>query len=468
MSLKFANNGRSQWSLTIWLTVWYTVLAFLLIGATTAYSYYILVSYLDREDEEFVSARITDVESRLAMKADGLAELNSFWGESAQDLSTLKIVMRVFGSDGSVLASMRGSDEVPWPTTNFRDPVESNGELSEWHFMARPGTLPSGMQIAIQAALDRRQESTFLTRYRKQLYLMLFTATLACAAGGVVIVRRGLQPLKELSDLAASIGSNRMQQRLNSAMYAAELKLVATTFNGMLDRLQASFERLNRFSGDIAHELRTPLHNLRGEIEVTLTKNRQDVEYKDVLGSCLEESIRLSRLVDSLLFLARGDQPKSCLKREKLRIREELATIQEFYGVAAEDCGVSLSVTSADVEMFADRTLFQRVIGNLINNALAHTLRGGRIDICAEAQSNSIRVLVKDNGTGITSHDLPFIFDRLYSGGGARKGQSGHGLGLSIVKTIIELHGGSVAITSEEGCGTTVDTSWPTDAGNNA
>ena len=468
MSLKFANNGRSQWSLTVWLTVWYTVLAFLLIGATTGYSYYILVSYLDREDDEFVSARITDVESRLAMKADGLAELNSLWGESAQDLSTLKIVMRVLSSDGSVLASMRGSDEVPWPTTSFRAVVESNGESSEWSFMARDGTLPSGMKIVIQAALDRRQELTFLTRYRKQLYLMLFLATLACAAGGILIVRRGLQPLKELSDLAASIGSSRMQQRLDSSMYAAELKLVATTFNGMLDRLQASFERLNRFSGDIAHELRTPLHNLRGEIEVTLTKNRKDVEYKDVLGSCLEESIRLSRLVDSLLFLARGDQPKSCLKREKLRIREELATIQDFYDVAAEDRGVSLSVISGEVEMFADRTLFQRVIGNLINNALAHTPRGGRIDICADARENCIQILVKDNGSGIAANDLPFVFDRLYSGGGARTGLSGHGLGLSIVKTIIELHGGSVAITSGEGCGTTVETSWPTEAGNDA
>ena len=305
MSLKFANNGRSQWSLTVWLTVWYTVLAFLLIAATTGYSYYILVSYLDREDEQFVSARITDVESRLVIKADGLAELISLWGESAQDPSTLKIVMRILSSDGNILASMLGSNEAPWPTTSFRDPVESNGKSSEWSFMARDGTLPSGMKIVIQAALDRRQESTFLTRYRKQLCLMLFIATLACAAGGIFIVRRGLQPLKELSDIAASIGSSRMQQRLDSSMYAVELKLVATTFNGMLDRLQASFERLNRFSGDIAHELRTPLHNLRGELEVTLTKNRQDVEYKDVLGSCLEESIRLSRLVDSLLFLAR-------------------------------------------------------------------------------------------------------------------------------------------------------------------
>ena len=466
MSLKFVNSGRRQWSLTVWLTVWYTVLAFSLIGATTGYSYFILISYLDREDEEFVSARINEVESRLATKFESLVELNTLWGESTQDLSTLKIVMRVIGPDGSIFASMRGSDEVPWPANSLPASFVSIAESSEWRFMARDGTLPSGMGITIQAALDRRQESTFLSRYRKQLCLTLFVATVACAAGGIVIVRRGLLPLKELSDLAASIGSNRMQQRLDSSMVAAELKLVASTFNGMLDRLQSSFERLNRFSGDIAHELRTPLHNLRGEIEVTLTKNRPDLDYKDVLGSCLEESIRLSRLVDSLLFLARGDQPKSYLQRESLRIREELATIQEFYGVAAEDCDVNLIVTSGDIELNADRALFQRVVGNLINNSLAHTPRGGRIDLSAELNGDRILIVVKDNGSGIKADDLPFVFDRLYSGGGVRTGLSGHGLGLSIVKTIIDLHDASVAITSVEGSGTTVETSWPKEFGN--
>ena len=196
---------------------------------------------------------------------------------------------------------------------------------------------------------------------------------------------------------------------------------------------------------------------------MTLTKNRNVVEYEDVLGSCLEECSRMSRLVDSLLFLARADQPESCLKLEKLRLRDELAMIQDFYEVAAEDGKVTLTATSPDLEIVADRTFFQRVIGNLITNAISHTPEGGTIDLHAEAIPNEIRVVVKDSGNGISANELPLVFDRLYSGSRTHNGSRGHGLGLSIVKTIVELHGGSVCITSSEGSGTTVETIWPID-----
>lgn len=457
MSLKFANRVPRQWSLTTWLAVWYTALACLLIGATTLYSYYILITQLDLEDQVFIATRLTDVENRLASNLNGLKELQASWAASSENKSELRIVIRVLAEDGSVASSVEDDSNIPWPIFSFRGVQESTG----WQFMAREVTCHSGMKSVVQAALDRRRESIFLSRYRKQLYLMLLIATLASVAGGVAIVRRGLQPLLELSELASSIGANHMEQRLDTSQYAVELKRVATTFNGMLDRLKSSFEQINRFSGDIAHELRTPLHNLRGEMEVTLTKNRNDAEYKDVLGSCLEETIRLSRLVDSLLFLARGDQPKSFLKKEEIPVREELVKIQEFFDAAADDRGISLSVSSPELTLHADRTLFQRVIGNLITNAIPHTPQGGRIEVCAKADSNFIRIVVKDNGSGITAKDLPFVFDRLYTGSGARSGPIGCGLGLSIVKAIVELHGGSVGIISDERNGTLVETSWP-------
>ena len=333
--------------------------------------------------------------------------------------------------------------------------------MGEWRCLAQDAVLASGDAIILQAALDRRQESMFLARYRKQLYLVLFVASVACAVGGILLARWGLRPLRELSRVAAGIGANQMQERLDSSKYAAELEQVATTFNGMLDRLQVSFERLNRFSGDIAHELRTPLHNLRGEVEVALTKSRSDDEYRDTLGSCLEETVRLSRLVDSLLFLARSEQPQSALKREPLRLDNELETIQDFYEAVADDAGVTLSVISSDTEFMADRTLFQRAIGNLITNALAHTPQNGRVDILGVVSETGIKVTVADSGSGIAPEHLPHVFDRLYRGAGARSDSTGHGLGLSIVKSVVELHGGSVFIQSVLHHGTKVETIWP-------
>lgn len=301
----FSKNDPSptrRWSLATWLTVWYSALSILIVACVTAYSYWVLTSNLNQEDDEFVSAYLKDVESRLRHDPDELDELRNAWNAAAAEPSPVRIFMRVSREDGTILVETPGSDEVPWPLSQSRVSSNSRRISDDWRCLSQKAMLASGEAVVLQAALDHRQESIVLARYRRQLYLVLFVAALASAVGGVLLARRGLRPLRELSSLAAGIQANQMTDRLDSSKYATELEQVATTFNRMLDRLKESFERLNRFSGDIAHELRTPLHNLRGEIEVTLTKNRPADEYSDVLGSCLEETTRLSRLVDSLLL----------------------------------------------------------------------------------------------------------------------------------------------------------------------
>ena len=461
----FSKNGHSltrRWSLAAWLTVWYSALSISIVAGVTAYSYWVLTSNLEHEDDKFVSTCLKDVELRLREDPDELDELRNSWNAAATDPSPVRILMRVLRKDGSVLAETPGSGEVPWPPAQTGVLSKSKGITEEWRCLLHDAVLASGEAVVLQATLDHRQESIVLARYRKQLYLVLFVAALACAIGGVLLARRGLRPLRELSFLATGIQANQMTERLDSSKYATELEQVATTFNGMLDRLKESFDRLDRFSGDIAHELRSPLHNLRGEVEVALTKNRSVDEYRDVLGSCLEETIRLSRLVDSLLFLARSAQPQSTLKRESLQLAEELKTIQEFYEAVADETNVSLTVTCIPhLELSVERTLFQRAIGNIITNALAHTPPNGHIEIFGEANENGVKVIVADTGTGIAPEQLPHVCDRLFRGDDGRSATSGHGLGLSIVKTIVELHGGGVTIQSEPEKGTVVETRWP-------
>ena len=462
MSSKTVANRSARWSLAVWITIWYSTLAIVLVAGTTAYSYWVLTSNLDREDDEFVVSRLEDVGSRLRGDAEGLSSLSTAWASASDEKSPLRILMRVLKVDGTVLVAMPGSNEVAWPRASHRGYLETAGSTGEWRTVTRDGSLASGEAVILQAALDRRQESLFLARYRKQLYLVLFIVAVACIAGGVMLAQRGLRPIRELSSVAARIEANQMEERLDPSKYAAELEQVAVTFNGMLDRLQDSFARLNRFSGDIAHELRTPLHNLRGEVEVALTKGRSADEYRDILGSCLEETIRLSRLVDSLLFLARSDQPQSALNRESLQLDDELRTIQEFYEAAAEEAGVQLLVVEqSNLLISADRTFFQRVVGNLITNALAHTPGGGRVEIRSEVSGEMVKVVVSDTGVGIAADQLPHVFDRLYRGAGNHPNAMGHGLGLSIVKSVVELHDGSVSVTSIPDQGTTVETRWP-------
>jgi two-component system heavy metal sensor histidine kinase CusS len=238
----------------------------------------------------------------------------------------------------------------------------------------------------------------------------------------------------------------------------SEVQQLASTFNDMLDRLGDSFERLSRFSSDIAHELRTPLNNLRGEIDLALSKKRSPEEYVDLLGSLSEECEQLARLIDSLLFLARAEQPAMQIDREPVDIARELRLVCDFYEPAATEAGVRLTVTAPEkLAPQIDRTLFQRAVGNLVQNALAHTPNGGEVRIEAQNSGGGLAISVSDTGAGIAEEHLPRVFDRFYRADPARTRNSGGcGLGLPIVQSIARLHGGNVAIASHVGHGTRV------------
>jgi two-component system heavy metal sensor histidine kinase CusS len=315
----------------------------------------------------------------------------------------------------------------------------------------------------IQLAFDRTFEEELLAGYRRNLWLVLGIALVACALGGYHIARRGLRPVAEITATARQIRATSLDARIEAARFPAELATLAATFNEMLDRLQESFNRLARFSADIAHELRTPVNNIRGEAEVTLGKERAPAEYREVLGSCLEECARLTRLIDSLLFLARAESPQTQIVKESIDVGRELSLVRDFYEAAAGEAGIRLQVLARDgLEADMDRTLFQRAVGNLIANAIAHTPPDGAIMLAAARSGNRIQIEVSDSGCGIAPEHLPYVFDRFYRVDQARANSSARvGLGLAIVKSIATLHGGTVSIASAPHQGTRVTISLP-------
>src|SRR5262249_19616533 len=175
--------------------------------------------------------------------------------------------------------------------------------------------------------------------------------------------RRGLRPLRETSQTAQKIRSSTLDQRLDRTALPAELADLAGSFNEMLDRLEESFRRLERFSADIAYELRTPVNNLRGEVEVALGQPRSPEPYPEVLASGLEEFGHLAGLIDALLFLARAESPQAQVNQQSLKVGRELATVREFYEAATHDAGIILDVKCEDgIIADLDRTLFQRAV----------------------------------------------------------------------------------------------------------
>ncbi len=271
--------------------------------------------------------------------------------------------------------------------------------------------------------------------------------------------------MEEIATTARRITSSHLGERIAAEGYPYELASLALTFNNMLDGLEDSFERISRFSADIAHDLRTPVNNIRGEAEVALARARTIDEYRDALESSLEEAVRLSDLISNLLFLARTESPLTHLRLERVDVGELLEGVREYYDASAADAGVVLTSAGANEPVIVelDRTLIQRAVGNLISNAVAHTPEGGTVAIQAHAEAARILIEVSDTGVGIPADALPRVFDRFFRVDPSRsKASGGTGLGLSIVQGFMQLHGGNVEIVSKPGTGTRVTLCMPT------
>jgi two-component system heavy metal sensor histidine kinase CusS len=240
---------------------------------------------------------------------------------------------------------------------------------------------------------------------------------------------------------------------------------VVTAFDGMLDRLEDSFTRLSQFSADLAHELRTPIGNMLGEAQVALTRDRSSEEYRSVIESTAAECERLSAIIDNLLFLARAESAEQQTERSLFNGRAALEKIANFYQTAAEDRHVNIEC-AGEGQILADPALFNRAVGNLIDNALRFTPDGGNIQVSIGTRDGVTEVSVRDTGSGIAPQHLPRVFDRFYRGDPSRS-SAGTGLGLALVQSIVDLHGGSARIQSELEAGTTVTLVFPHPTGKN-
>jgi two-component system heavy metal sensor histidine kinase CusS len=315
------------------------------------------------------------------------------------------------------------------------------------------GTPPTHSDT-VQIAIDVSQEEELLARYRLWFWGILLTTSVLFPLVGHRIARHGIRPVEEIAATARRITSTNLRERIGPEGYPLELASLAGTFNDMLERLEESFERISRFTADIAHDLRTPVNIIRGEAEVALARSRTVDEYRDVLESSLEEAVRLSDLIGDLLFLARAESPLTELHRENVNIGELLTTVRDYYEASATDAGISLVVNDAakPIRAALDRSLMLRAVSNLVSNAIAHTPPGETVTLAATSEEAAIRIDVSDTGVGIPAEALPKVFDRFFRVDPSRSKNSGStGLGLAIVQSIITLHGGRAEITSELG-----------------
>jgi two-component system heavy metal sensor histidine kinase CusS len=302
-----------------------------------------------------------------------------------------------------------------------------------------------------------------LGRLRRVLIAFFSVAALVCWGAARLVVDRELKPLRQIAAAAAKTSTETLSYRIPLARLPVELYELARQFNDMLARLESAYQGLRQYADNIAHELRSPLNRMLLACEVTLLRARSIDEYRDSLESNLEECNRLARIVESVLFLARAEHAQASIARERFAVARKLETIKSMFGARLKEAGLTLSIDCPrDLELYADRTLVQRGISNLVANSIAHTPPGGTVTIRAAARGNCIEIEVADTGEGIAPEHLPRVFDRFYRADRIRSGDGASlGLGLPITKSIVELHGGTVALRSAVGKGTTIALTFP-------
>ncbi|MBO0800618.1 MAG: HAMP domain-containing protein, partial [Blastocatellia bacterium] len=344
----------------------------------------------------------------------------------------------------------------------------------------------SYMRVATRRGSDHDDGGTYFIRLgqsletldaaRRRLLIILGIAVpvalLLGSYGGLLLANQALRPVDRITRAAEQISTGDLTERVPMSAKMDEIGRLIVIFNQMISRLQAAFERQKQFTSDASHEMRTPLAVMRGDIEIALRRDRSVDEYRRVLTSNLEEIVRLSRLVEDLLMLARADHGQLELRYEPFDLGKLCQQMIEYISPLAQQKGQDLiyqqngkapEADSGGVKINGDVQRIKQLLLNLLDNAIKYTDFGGRVSLELMAEDRCTVLTIRDTGRGIPPEDLPHIFERFFrkSKTTSDRSATGFGLGLSIVKWIVDSHGGKISAQSEVGRGTTFIVKFP-------
>jgi heavy metal sensor kinase len=306
----------------------------------------------------------------------------------------------------------------------------------------------------VQVGISLENMMKTLRRFDLIMAAVFPLGLLLAGGGGWLLARRALRPVDRMTQAVHRITSEHLQERLPETGTGDELDRLAGTLNEMLTRLEDSFHQIRQFSADASHELQTPLTILRGEIEVALRSARSPQEYQQVLHSCLEEIERISRLVSGLLLLARADAGVLRLDLQPVDLTElTLEVAGRLQRLAAEKSVALQCNLTTPVFILADKEHLQRLLLNLIDNAIKYTQAGGSVTLSLYADDNQVRLSVADTGIGLSPAEQEQIFTRFFRSAEAKSQGGGAGLGLCIAQSIAAAHDGTIELASTPGQG---------------
>ncbi|CAJ0896715.1 Sensor kinase CusS [Ralstonia pickettii] len=441
------------------LTSLFSILVTFALASMGAYAYYALDTQLRSRDVEIIEAKLTQV-SHLVRDAGSLEQTEKF-EHSLFDL--------VRGYDGLALRLRTPQGRLVYRTA---DGLRSDFDLAAtgsgihddgtWIMGKRIVEASDGVPFAtVSVAKNGNDRRQVVIRLGNSIVVGILVGAVLTALLGALITRRELRPAQALIQQVHRINVERLSYRVDAPSTPTEVHEIGVAFNAMLERLESGYERLYRFSADLAHDLRTPLNNLIGHTEVALSREREVADYVTLLEDNLAEYQRLSRMIDSMLFLARADAATVELDRVPIELGTELSKLASYFAVLGEDKGVKIEV-SASGSVSADLTMFRRAVGNLLSNAVRHADNGSVVSLNCQRDEDSVTVHVLNQGVPIPDKDRERVFDRFYRGDQARShSDQSTGLGLAIVRSIMELHAGTASVATFPGSVTRFSLRFP-------
>jgi heavy metal sensor kinase len=343
----------------------------------------------------------------------------------------------------------------PNPGAGLLPGARTRGQMREFfRFLPRGHCVLVGRSLAPDLAAMRRLALWLVVAGAAVLVLGL--------TGGWWVATRAIRPIEAISATAVKIADGDLSQRINAADTDSELGRLAGVLNSTFARLDAAFAQQARFTSDASHELRTPVSVILSQTQTALSRERASPEYREALEACQRAARRMKALTESLLELARLDTGQEPIKRERFDLFRVVRECVELVRPLAAERGIQIRCDIAAIECVGDAGRIGQVVTNLLTNAIHFNRDQGEVRLSARAEEGAVLLAVADTGQGIPAEDVPHLFERFYRVDKSRSRIQGrNGLGLAICKAIVEVHGGSIDVTSQPGVGSTFTVKLP-------